>query len=209
MWILTCCKGLEKADISEGEWGKASQRQVLSWFSKNQVEGLGKGDGEKNGLQEEASDAWNKHRGMEEGKGGGDLIWVKDFCHITRGYKGRWDGAHQWGLGNGLEPPNALVSKHRGVIKISMWLKKAKSGSSIITDFIKDVGLWSLAVIQEWRNPVPKQWKDLFIYLLYTEHHPCNNPVKVTLNHFSNRGLGDFERCVGRGIHSWVCPCVK
>lgn len=65
---------MEKADISEGEWGKASQRQVLSWFSKNQVEGLGKGDGEKNGLQEEASDAWNKHRGMEEGKGGGDLI---------------------------------------------------------------------------------------------------------------------------------------
>ena len=57
MYILTCCKGLKKAEIGEGEWEKASQRQDLSWFSRNQVEGLGKGEREKDGLQEEASDA--------------------------------------------------------------------------------------------------------------------------------------------------------
>lgn len=56
-WTLTCGKGLEKGEI-HGDlmsgWGKASQTWS-SWSSENQPEEHGKGVGDRNGLQEDAS----------------------------------------------------------------------------------------------------------------------------------------------------------
>lgn len=62
-------KGLEKGEIGESEWGDGFTETDLSRSSKSQLEGPGKGEEDRNGLQAEASYACNKDRGMELGKG--------------------------------------------------------------------------------------------------------------------------------------------